>query len=79
MLRYLLRTLKTWDINVQEAIFMDMIIRVPNKLSRVKLVSNFFDDASPLGKTILEKITSLIDHLSEGRGFSSFSGTYNWT
>lgn len=38
MLRYTPSTLKTWDKDVKESIFRDLVVSVPNKLNRVKLV-----------------------------------------
>lgn len=66
--------LKSWDIDIQESIFRDMAVNIPDKLSRVRFVWNLFDDSSPLGKTILGKLSSVIDKYTEGKGLPSFSG-----
>lgn len=60
LLRYFPDTLKTWDINIQEAISKNMLVGVLDRLSRVRLVWNLFDDASPLGKAILSKLSTVI-------------------
>lgn len=39
----------------------------------MQLVWNPLDDTSPLGKTILSKLSTVIDDRTEGKGFLSFS------
>lgn len=46
---------------------------VPDKLSRVRLLWDLFDDGSPLGKAILGKLTDVIDLYIEGKGLPSHS------
>lgn len=68
LLRYPPRTLKSWDFDVQESIFRYLSVGVPERLSKVRLIWNLFDNGSPLGKAILEKLNDVVDHYTEGRG-----------
>lgn len=76
MLRYSLGNLKSWEIDIQQAIFRDMAVNIFDKQSRVQLVWNLFDDAGPLGKAILGKLFFVIDQYTKGKGLSFLSGMF---
>lgn len=71
LLKYPPGNLKTWDYDTQEAIFRDLSVGVLDRLSRVRLLWNIFDDGSFMGKAILGKLTEVIDHYTQRRGLPS--------